>query len=118
MTKKKIEHPGWAIKYPNNLQGEWWQPGAHGSGCWYYDNPALSETYGTEDEARRVAESLKVEDGMTAPYIIIEAWEPLAIELHQKVESLEKRCSITQDDLWDVSEALENIKLALKLKDR
>lgn len=49
---KKIDHPGWAIKYPGNPEGEWWEPGCHGSGCSYNDTPYLSEFFNTAEEAK------------------------------------------------------------------
>lgn len=106
----KIDHPGWAIKYPNNPEGEWWQPGCHGSGCWYDETPYLSEFFNTAEEAKKTAESLKIEDNMTAPYIIIEAWEPLCYNLQTANDTLRQANNITMRDIWDIEEMLDDVK--------
>lgn len=115
---KKIEHPGWAIKYPGNPEGEWLQLGAHGSVCGYGKTPDMSEYLATENEAFNLAETLKIEDNMTAPYVLIEAWEPWCYELQRENNSLEQANNVTPVDIWSIEEMLDDIKNILNKKQK
>ena len=108
-------HPGWAIKYPGNSEGEWVAHGVHGSGCWYEKNACWAPTNKTKEEAQEEAEWLAKDQGMTAPYEIIEAWEPRAARLEYELRLAENRAKIDKHDLAEIEDAVHNIENVLHL---